>query len=266
MKTTSGQKIKIGGFVVAGLAILIAGIFLIGNKKGMFNKTFNVYGMFKNVNGLQVGNNARFAGINVGVVHDIQIANDTTVKVILTLNEDVRKFVKKDAKLSISTDGLMGDKLILISPGGNNSTQGVVNGDQLTGVNPFDADKLISKFSKIADNASELVGGLSEIVDKVNNGHGSIGRLLNNDKMAKDLEGTVKQAKTTIANVHKTSGTLNEDLKAAQSNFLLRGFFKKKRKQEKARQDSIKKARDQQKQNDRPKKDDQQKKDNQPKP
>jgi phospholipid/cholesterol/gamma-HCH transport system substrate-binding protein len=147
----------------------------------------------------------------------------------------------------------MGDKLILISPGGTNNSQGVVNGDRLIGVNPLDVDRLVNKFTQIADNASKLVGGLSEIVDKVNHGQGSIGRLLNNDKMAKDLEGTVKQAKSTIANVHKTSGTLNEDLKAAQSNFLLRGFFKKKKKQEKARQDSIKKAQDQPKQNDQPK-------------
>ncbi|MBV8389411.1 MAG: MCE family protein [Mucilaginibacter sp.] len=253
MKTTTGQKIKIGGFVLVGLAVLIAGIFLIGNKKGLFTKTFEVHGMFKNVNGLQMGNNARFAGINVGVVKDIVIVNDTTVKVVLTLNEDVRKFIKKDAKLSISSDGLMGDKLIVISPGGTNNTQGVVNGDQLTGVNPFDVDRLVNKFSKIADDAGELVGGLSEIVDKVNHGKGSIGRLLNNDKMAKDLEGTVKQAKTTIANVHQTTGTLNEDLKAAQSNFLLKGFFKKKKKLEKARQDSIKKTQDQQKQVDQPK-------------
>ncbi len=253
MKTTSGQKIKIGGFVLAGLAVLIAGIFLIGNRKGLFTNTFIVYGKFKNVNGLQVGNNARFAGINVGVVQDIEIVNDTTVKVILTLNEDVRKFIKRDAKLSISSDGLMGDKLVVITPGGSNSSQGVVSGDQLTGLNPFDVDKLINKFTKITDNAAELVDGLSDIVYKVNHGQGSIGRLLNNDKMAKDLEGTVKQAKTTIANVHQTTGTLNEDLKAAQSNFLLRGFFKKKKKLEKARQDSIKKAQEQQKQNDQPK-------------
>ncbi|MBS1521345.1 MAG: MCE family protein [Bacteroidetes bacterium] len=266
MKTTSGQKIKIGGFVLAGLAVLIAGIFLIGNKKGLFTKTFNVHGMFKNVNGLQVGNNARFAGINVGVVKDIQIVNDTTVKVTLTLNEDVRKFVKKDSKLSISSDGLMGDKLVLISSGGVNSNQEVVNGDQLTGVNPFDVDRLVNKFSKIADDAGELVGGLSSIINKVNNGQGSLGRLLNNDKMARDLEGTVKQAKSTIANVHQTTGTLNEDLKAAQSNFLLRGFFKKKKKLEKARQDSIKKAKELQEKNEQQKKDDQKKKDDQPNP
>jgi len=258
MKTTSGQKIKIGAFVLAGLAVLIAGIFVIGNRKGLFTSTFNVNGLFKNVNGLQVGNNARFAGINVGVVQDIVIINDTTVKVILTLNEEVRKFVKKDAKLSIGTDGLMGDKLVIISPGGGGSIQGVKNGDQLTGVNPLDVDKLVKRLTKLADDAGDVVEGLAGIVNKVNTGKGSLGRLLNNDKIARDLEGTVKQAKTTIANVHQTTGTLNEDLKAAQHNFLLRGYFKKKKKQEQARQDSIKKAQqqkqtDQQKQPDQPK-------------
>src|SRR5215469_10175752 len=101
MKTSAGQKIKIGFFTLTGLALLIAGIFLIGNRKGLFTNTFHVHGLFKNVNGLQVGNNARFAGINVGVVEDIVIMNDTTVKVVLTLDESVHKFVKKDARLSI---------------------------------------------------------------------------------------------------------------------------------------------------------------------
>ena len=123
MKTTSGQKIKIGLFVIAGLAVLVLGIFFIGNQKSLFSATFNVHGLFKNVNGLQVGNNARFAGINVGVVDDIQIMTDSSVKVTLTLNDDVKKFIKKDAKLSIGSDGLMGDKLVVIAPGGSTTNQ-----------------------------------------------------------------------------------------------------------------------------------------------
>lgn len=248
MKTTSGQKIKIGVFVIAGLTVLVLAIFFIGNKKHLFSDTFNVNGLFKNVNGLQVGNNARFAGINVGVVEEIQIMTDSSVRVILTLNSEVRKFIKKDAKLSIGSDGLMGDKLVVITPGGGTSQEIVKGGDRLAAVNPLDVDKIINKFTKIADNAGDLVQGLASIVNKVNSGKGSIGRLLNNDKMARNMENTVKQAQTTMANVHKTTGTLNEDLKAAQSNFLLKGFFKKKKKLEKAKQDSIKKVQDQQQQ------------------
>jgi phospholipid/cholesterol/gamma-HCH transport system substrate-binding protein len=249
MKTTTGQKIKVGGFIVAGLIVLLLGVFLIGNQKSMFNSTFTVYGIFNNVNGLQVGNNVRFAGINVGVVDGIDIVTDTSVKVTLTLNDDVKKFVKKDARMSIGSDGLMGDKLVVVSPGGATSKDPVSDGERLTAVNPLDMDKVINKLTKIADNAATITEGLGGIVNKVNNGQGSLGRLLNSDKMAKNLESTVSQARTTMATVHKTSNTLNEDLKAAQSNFLLKGFFNKKKKAAKAKQDSIAKAqKDKQKQ------------------
>jgi len=244
MKTTPSQKIRIGLFTFIGLLVLIAAIFFIGNQKSLFSATFKLSGRFNNVNGLQVGNNVRFAGINVGVVDDIDIVNDTTVNVVLTINDDVKKFVKKDARMSIGSDGLMGDKLVALMPGGANTTAMVNDGDRIGSINPVDVDKIIAKFTKMADNAGTLIDGLSQIVTKVNNGKGSIGRLLNNDKMAREMEKTVTQAKSTMQNVHKTTNTLNEDLKAAQSNFLLKGFFNKKKKVAKAKQDSIKKAQD----------------------
>ena len=244
MKTTGSQKIKIGLFTIVGLAVLIAIIFLIGNKRNLFSSTFGVYGTFKNVNGLAVGNNVRFAGITIGIVQNITIINDTTVRVDLTLNDDVKKFLKKDSKISIGSDGLMGDKLVVIAPGGITSQEQVKNGDQLPSVPPVDADKIIAKLTGIADNAGTLIQNLSDITGKVNSGKGSLGRLLNNDRMANDLDATVKQAKNTMANVHKTTSTLNEDLTAAQHNFLLKGFFNKKKKALKAKQDSIKKAQD----------------------
>lgn len=239
MKTTSTQKIKIGLFALVGLAALLAAIYLIGQRKSLFSSTFSVSGKFRNVNGLVVGNNVRFAGINVGVVDEIELVNDSTVKVTLTLNNSVRKFIKKDSKMSIGTDGLMGDKLITISPGIATGNDMVKNGDELNTVNPLEVDKIMNKFTRIADNAGDLIQNLTEISEKINHGKGSLGKLINNDRMARDLDATVKSAKSTIQNVHKTSTTLNEDLKAAQSNFLLKHFFKKKKK---AQQDSIKKA------------------------
>src|SRR6185312_11400171 len=145
MKTTSGQKMKIGFFTFIGLLILVLAIFFIGNRKNMFSSTFTIYGTFKNVNGLQVGNNVRFAGINVGVVEAINIVTDSSVRVDVTLNNEVRKFIKKDSKLSIGSDGLMGDKLVVIAPGGVTSTEPVANGGQLATVNPIDMDKIIKK-------------------------------------------------------------------------------------------------------------------------
>jgi len=242
MKVTPSQKLKIGIFTAVGILVLVFGVFFIGNQKSLFSSTIQLSGVFKNVNGLQIGNNVRFAGINVGVVDDIQIINDTAVRVILNIDNDVKKFIKTDAKMNIGSDGLMGDKLVVVSPGNANTTEMVKDGQQIGAVNPIDVDKIIGKVTRMADDAGTLINSLSQIVGKINNGQGSIGRLLNNDKMAKNMEATVVQAQQTMKKVHQTSATLNEDLKAAQGNFLLKGFFNKKKKAEQKRQDSIKKA------------------------
>jgi len=85
MKTTMSQKTRIGLFTIIGLLILVAGIFIIGKKKNLFGDTFHIYGTFNNVGGLQVGNNIRFAGINVGTVEDISIVSDTMIRVDMVL-------------------------------------------------------------------------------------------------------------------------------------------------------------------------------------
>jgi len=242
MKTTIAQKFKIGIFTLTGIVILFIAIFLIGSQKNLFSSTYRLSGMFKNVGGLQVGNNVRLAGINVGVVDDIELITDSTAKVSIILNTKYQKFIKTDARLAVGSDGFIGDKLINISPGGLTSQQIAQNGQQLGTVPPFDTDKLIARATVIIDNAASLTGDLSQIVNKINNGKGSIGRLLNNDKMAKDMESTVKEAKSTMSSVKASTGTLNEDLKAAQNNFLLKPFFKKKAKAAQAKQDSIKKT------------------------
>lgn len=244
MKTTSSQRIKIGLFTLIGLLILIAVIFFIGNQKNLFSSSIHISGNFNNVNGLQAGNNVRLAGINIGVVDDIAIMNDTSVKVTVMIKDDVKKFIKKDARLSIGSDGLMGDKLIVVMPGGANTTETVNDGDQIGAVNPMDMDKIMGRLTRMAGSTESLIDNLSQIVGKINKGQGSLGRLLNSNKMADDMEHTVVAAKQTIKSVHATTNTLNEDLKAAQSNFLLKGFFNKKKKAEQARQDSIKKAKE----------------------
>ena len=242
MKITAEQKTKIGIFTAVGLAVLVFAVFFIGNQKSLFSSTIKLTGVFNNVNGLQIGNNVRFAGINVGVVDDIEIQNDTAVRVTLSIENDVQKFIKKDSKMNIGSDGLMGDKLMVISPGGANTTEMVKDGQQIGAVNPMDVDKIITKVTKMADDAGALINSLSQIVGKVNNGQGSIGRLLNDNKMADQIQTTVLQANKTMTNVRATSATLNEDLKAAQGNFLLKGYFNKKKKAEQKKQDSIKKV------------------------
>lgn len=240
MKTTPSQRIKIGLFTTLGILVLVFAIFFIGNQKSLFSSTFKVSGLFKNVSGLQVGNNVRFAGINIGVVNDIQIVNDSSVKVVLLINSNVKKFIKKDAKMSIGSDGLMGDKLVVVTPGpGAADADEVADGGQIGSVNPIDVDKIIAKLTGIADNAGTLIDNLSQIVAKINSGKGSIGRLINNDKMAKDLDATVQSAKSTMESVHKATTSINQTVNKAQNSFIVKTLFGSKTK---AQKDSINKA------------------------
>ena len=91
MQKNTGKKIALGVFVCLGTGLFIVGIYFIGNKQQMFSTIFRIRAIFRDVNGLQVGNNVRFSGINVGTIENIEIISDTSVKVDMIIDEDVRK-------------------------------------------------------------------------------------------------------------------------------------------------------------------------------
>lgn len=243
MTISASQKIKTGTFVVICLVLLLALIFLIGKQRNLFGTNFTVRANFKNIAGLREGNYVRFAGINIGIVDNINIVNDTTVQVTLSLQNRVRKHVKRDAVASIGSDGLMGDKLILIAPGDPNAPALERNGIVQT-TNPVDVDKIMNNLTAISDNAEQVTGGLADIVERINNGEGTIGRLVANDRLAKKMETTIEEAKETAENVTKTAKSVNENMQAAKNSFLLRGYFKKK--ERKRVKDSIENAKKEQ--------------------
>ena len=195
MKATTSQKAKIGLFTLTGILILVLGIFLIGKNKNLFGDTFHIYGTFNNVGGLQVGNNIRFAGINIGTVEDISIVSDTMIRVDMILQSRIKPFLKATSLAGIGSDGLMGDKLITIAAGDQTSLL-LNNGGRIKTVNPLDFDKTIARFTKVAANAENLSGSLAAISSQITQGKGSLGRLLYSDTLAKSLEGTVMNAQT----------------------------------------------------------------------
>jgi len=229
MNTPVTRKIKTGAFVLVSIVLLLAFIFLIGRKKNLFSNTFSVYANFKNIAGLKTGNFVRFAGINIGTVDEIAVVNDTTVRVDLVLQEKMRPFIKTDVIANIGSDGLMGDKLVQLGPGSNTAAQ-VKEGGQIKTVEPADMDRIVGRLNEIANNAASLTGGLSDLVAKINNGEGSLGRLVTSDKLAKQLETTVSSTKSTVANINQTATSVKDNMDAAKHSIFFRGYFRKKEK------------------------------------
>ncbi len=236
MQVTTITKIKTGAFVLAGIVVLLMIIFFIGNQKNLFRRTIQLHINYKTVAGLQEGNFVRFAGINVGSVDMIEITSDTTVRVDISIQKKVQKFIRTDSKASIANDGLMGDKLIQINSG-SDSQPIITEGGNLVAVNPFDMEKIMAKIEKvgikvenIVNNIDTLSGQLSGIFGKVNNGKGTLGKLINSEKLANDLQQTVNSAKQTVKTIDKAADGIKDNMDAAKHNFLLKGFFNKKEK------------------------------------
>ena len=220
MQKQSINKIKLGIFVTIGVSLLLAGVYFIGETKKLFSSTFRVSAVFKDVNGLQVGNNVRFAGINVGTIEGIEIITDTNVKVDMIVDVNTQEFIKKDAKAIIGSDGLMGNKIMNITPG-NNGTAHIENNDVIGTSIPVSFDDMLLKLKTTVDNASSITGDLGAVIRNIRRGKGTIGKLLMDSVFAENLD-------KTIVNVKQGTKGFKQNMDAAQHSFLLRGFFKKK--------------------------------------
>jgi phospholipid/cholesterol/gamma-HCH transport system substrate-binding protein len=234
---SNSYKIKLGIFVTTGAALFIFGLFWIGRQKHLFDSTFTISSVFTGVSGLQVGNNVRFSGINVGTVDRIEIINDTSVKVNLIIEKSVNAFIKEDCFATIGSEGLMGDKIISITQG-SPEAKSVVEGTQLRSLAPVETDDIMANIKVTTDNVAVITDQLAEIVIKINAGKGTLGRLLEDSTMAITLQQTMDNLKAG------TKG-FSENMEAAKSNFLLKGFFKRKqREQEKIKQQKEEEAKE----------------------
>ena len=269
---TEGFKIRLGIFIIAGFALFLLAIFIIGKQKNLFGSTFELTAKFNSVNGLDVGNNVRFSGINIGTVEEIEFLTDTSVVIKLVIKEEVRKYIKKDAIASISSDGLMGDKVLIISSG-KNSNVIVEDNDNIASKQAIEMDDLMLSVKKSVDNAGVITAQLAQFSSSMNNGNGALSRLVSDEefgnsikKMVTNLENSSNEfskftlkmnngkgalsklvsdekmglmVDSTLTNVKTGTKGLNEVIEAAKHNFLLRGYFNKKKKAEEKKLDEL---------------------------
>jgi len=224
MKKETGNRMRLGVFVTVSTLLFIAGIYFIGQKQQLFSRTFHISAIFKDISGLQVGNNVRYTGLNVGIVNSIEQVTDSTVRVDMQINESAEIFIKKNAKAIISSDGLMGNKIIAIVPGVPGMPE-ISDNDMIESVQPVSIDNILSGIKVITDNMAVMSGDLSAIMKNIHEGKGTIGKLFMDSIMAQN----VSQA---MVNIKLGAGGFNQNMNAASHSILLRGYLNKKKKDE----------------------------------
>jgi phospholipid/cholesterol/gamma-HCH transport system substrate-binding protein len=214
------NNIRLGIFVTIGMLLLITAIYFIGNRQHLFSRTIRISGLFKDISGLQIGNNVRFSGINIGTIEDIVIVSDSMVRVDMILEQKTQKFIKSDAIAVIGSEGLMGNKVLNITAGSFGKKMIADNGYVLT-KQLVSMDDIMVKMDSVAGNAVYITADLKGILANMHAGNGVLGKLFMDEGMANTID-------QTLINVKKGTHTLNEDLEALQSNFLFKKGFKKK--------------------------------------
>ncbi|RED43858.1 phospholipid/cholesterol/gamma-HCH transport system substrate-binding protein [Winogradskyella eximia] len=217
MKQTNSQKFNLGLFIIIGTLLFIAAVYFIGQRQDMFKKTFTVSAFFQNVNGLQKGNNVRFAGINIGTVKDIVMINDSTIKIDMSIDEKIISHIKKDAIATIGSDGLVGNMIVNIVPG-KGTKEAISNGDHISSYSKIGTDDILNTLNTSSENAAILTTDLLKITNNITKGKGTIGVLLNDTIMARDLKLTITNLKNVSYGASNSIEEINEILKELKTN------------------------------------------------
>jgi phospholipid/cholesterol/gamma-HCH transport system substrate-binding protein len=209
MEKATTQKMRLGIFVIIGLMLFVLAIYFIGEKQKMFGETNKLSAVFNNVSGLQLGNNVRYSGINVGTVRGISMINDTTIHVDMIIDKSVFKHIKKNAVATIGSDGLVGNMIINITPG-ENSFSAVQPGDIIKSVNRIRTDDILNTLNVTNKNAALLTIDLLKITKEITQGKGTVGLLINDTIMGSDLKQTMQYLKLTSKGTSESVSKLNE--------------------------------------------------------
>jgi phospholipid/cholesterol/gamma-HCH transport system substrate-binding protein len=208
---TQKFKIRLGFFITGGILIFAFAIFIIGKQQNLFNPVFKVTADFYNVSGLQVGNNVRFSGINVGTVDKIKIINDSTVRVEMMIRRSVQKFIKTDSEAGIGSEGIIGDRVVIIAQGTNEAPM-VTSGQHLMSNEPVETDAIILSLQASAVNSEIITKQLAEIMVNINQGQGTLGMLIKDSTIADNISQTIKNFKKSSEGLDETIDTTKENV------------------------------------------------------
>jgi phospholipid/cholesterol/gamma-HCH transport system substrate-binding protein len=194
------RAIAVGLFIIIGLLFLVAGVLTIGNLHSTFQKKMTVSTLFGDVNGLQSGNNIWFSGVKIGTVKKTEFYGKSQVKVVMNINIESKQYIRKDAKVKISTDGLIGNKILVIY-GGTPSAPEIEEGDTLSNEVMLSTENIINTFQQSNLNILALTKKLSA-------GEGTIGKLLTSDSVYNGIAATTHSLQAASANAQTLISSL----------------------------------------------------------
>ncbi|MFA7287965.1 MAG: MlaD family protein [Melioribacteraceae bacterium] len=190
---------RLGIFIFFGTVLLVLSIFLVGSKESLFVSTIKIKTYFSSIEGLKTGAPVRLSGYDIGNVSAIELADDNSGRVLIemNINIDLRHLIRLDSEASIETEGLVGKKLVAISPG-SPDLEVIQNGGFIKSKNPLNIAAIIEETTATLSYLKTMTKEFAEISQKINTGEGSLGKLINDDKLYSSAVSITKTAEKSL--------------------------------------------------------------------
>jgi phospholipid/cholesterol/gamma-HCH transport system substrate-binding protein len=220
---------RLGAFIVVALAVLAAGVFIIGSKNYLFRSTYKLKAQFDNVAGLANGADVQVGGVHSGTVHSIDLPHKPgeKVTVVMDLDNSTHEIIKRDSVASIETEGVLGNQFLAISFGTAGQPD-VKNGDLIASEPPLLMADMLKKASGILDSSQQATEHLNSVSAKIDSGRGTVGALVNDKQLYNNLEQTTTTLHATMLQAQVGVTDFQENMEALKHNFLLSGYFRKR--------------------------------------
>ena len=206
--TDNRRKITVGIFIFIGLVIFVLGIFTLGSQKKAFIKSFSINVVFEDIQGLKAGDNVWFSGVKIGTIKKIKFYGTSQVQVFMNIEEQAQKYIHKDASASISSDGLIGNKIIVID-GGTPKFPFIEDGDRIQVNTTLSTDEIMKTLQVNNKNLVDITTDFRTLSANLVAGKGTAGALLSDEEMARDFRNIVSNLQNTTVAANKMAAELN---------------------------------------------------------
>lgn len=203
------KKSLFGLLVGTGLLLFIVGIFFIGRKEDLYVPTIHVYTIFSDINGLREGDFVRFSGSKAGVVEKITFLNDSMIRVDMKIEQSMQPYIMDDDLVYISTEGLVGNKLINITASRHSRTV-IADGGSLEAVNPFNTQEIIENLLATNANATVISSNLAQLSTRLNGKDGIVPSLMTDSTITTDFKDILANVKATSIQMSAMSARLDQ--------------------------------------------------------
>ncbi len=202
------QGVIVGLFIFFGIAILVAGVLTLGGQKKSFVNAVKVRAVFKDVNGLTAGNNVWFSGVKVGTIKSIEFDPQANVVVQMNVEEKVRKFIARDSRVKIGSDGLIGNKIIVIF-GGTPGEEPIEDNATLAVEDVLSQEEMLATLQSNNENLLAITADFKVLTHRIVAGEGLVGKLLADETLFGDLQTTMASLKKASRNANEVSSDLS---------------------------------------------------------